>query len=1513
MRKILFWFFSAALTAAGTLSASAAAPLALRASGSQSQLTATAQTAPAVQTVKRVQELPVRSNTSSAVLSRALSGAPAVAMPATQRVAPRSAGAAFPNLHGFVSFNDTFEQGHTPTGLYKINNGSTELVFETTVGNYGTIILDGVIYTNTYANYGFFVISTGYAIDADTGEALGNFDLSIDNLSPAGFTQDPTTGTVYGITYNSAGDALQLSKVDFSLSGETTTAIAPMEGNWNAIVCDAQGQLYGIKYYGQTQDDTFVVTSSELYKIDKTSGNTTLIGNTGMLPQYLSSACIDHATGKMYWNVCAPDETGVIAEVDLATGLATKICDLEYNDEILGMYVAAPEAGETAPAVPMNVQAVFPEGSLSGKITFDAPTTLFNGTPATGALSYKLLMDGEVEAEGNTAFGATNVEIPVEVYLPAEYQFVLTVSNAAGSSPKAKVKVFIGNGAPEGPANVALEYSNGNLNLSWDAVTTTSDGGYINPADVRYNVFDAEGAKVADMIAVTSWSTPKDMPAQMTTYKYSVQAVSAGFVSPKVESNAIVLGSIVPPYQEALTGTDLPAGFTVIDANGDGKVWETTAQGTKIMYNSNMAMDDYLVLPPLSLEGGKMYSFSMETFANSTSYAERVEVKMGTQPTVAGLTSTVIPSTDVTWNVDNVQTLEGYLLPATSGIYYVAVHGISDADKFALFVRNINIGGSSSTAAPDVCTDIVVTPDAAGALKTAISFKAPSTTMAGNALSAITKIEVKRGTAMVKTFENPAPGATLSCEDVLTAGGDYIYTFTAYNADGEGKTAKSESVFVGFGLPDAPASVTIAETGNTGKVTLSWPAVTTDVDGRTFPEPVTYLVCEPVNGSWTPMVENLSATTYEFQAVPEGEQDFVQYAVFAVYQGDNGKGTPTGMVAVGTPYPSIDESFADGSLSYILGTGYSEGASWSLVDDSQYSDLASYDGDNGFLACSGEYLEYKSSVFTGKVSLEGMANPGVSYATFVISDDDINELNVYVKEPADADWTQVNSSAVSTLGLPASWAVNNISLAAYAGKVVQVRFEAVVKAYKVTTLDAIKVGDLIPNDLAAHSISAPTSVQAGSDYKVDVTVGNNGTADATEFTVKLIADNEVADTKTVSALESGKSVTVSFDRTMSAVATVPAVYSAEVVYAPDEDNSNNTTEQIAVAPKYSTLPTVGDLAGAETAQGVKLTWSEPDLSAGVTETKTEDFELAQGWAHEVDGWTFIDEDDSAVGGFQGMEVPGITAGTTKASFFVWDQTDGVGNQSFNAHSGMKYLAALFRYDDGQTSDWAISPALSGNAQTVSFYARSYSGTYPEKIEVYYGNGDAVSDFTASNLLLTVDAVPAEWTLYEVRIPEGATRFAIHSCASGSFMLMIDDVTYETGSSTADVSIIGYDVYRNGEKLTAQPTAECEYTDTAAPAGTNNYQVVAVYNKGISAPAAVSVENSGLDKLTAGISVRTADGCIIVAGAEGRNLVVNAVNGTTVHAGTAEATTRVAVSAGVYLVKVDGSVVKVIVR
>ncbi|MGM9861779.1 MAG: choice-of-anchor J domain-containing protein, partial [Muribaculaceae bacterium] len=194
-----------------------------------------------------------------------------------------------------------------------------------------------------------------------------------------------------------------------------------------------------------------------------------------------------------------------------------------------------------------------------------------------------------------------------------------------------------------------------------------------------------------------------------------------------------------------------------------------------------------------------------------------------------------------------------------------------------------------------------------------------------------------------------------------------------------------------------------------------------------------------------------------------------------------------------------------------------------------------------------------------------------------------------------------------------------------------------------------------------------------------------------------------------------------------------------------------------------------------------------------------------------------------------------------------------------AHSGQRFMLAPSA-QSADNDNWLISPRLSGNAQTVTFYAKSYTITWPETFSVYYSVGDnSVESFTAKVddvTGFTADGeVPETWTLFTVNLPEGATYFAINHDSYDSLALFVDDVTYEAAPAMPeDLAVTGYYVFRNGEQLTAEPIAEVTYTDTPIaaeePAGDYEltYTVVPVYNYGIAAvsnAATVTVSHSGV--------------------------------------------------------------------
>ena len=1461
---------------------------------------------------KKIQVLGQRS---SANALPSLRKAMRVAAPLSRKAPAKVMGEApmLPELCGMVTYQDGWSQSNAPAGLYKIlNTGAVDELF-LGPSAHGGVPVDGLYWTSTYSNFlGIMIIVNIDAYDMESGEQVATFtDYSDYSKIVFDFATDPATGTVYTLGYTEDASDFQLGKATFDeTEGMSVTAIGTLPGNWNSIACGPDGQLYGINYTGVTEGEDYTVTSSTLYKIDKNTAALTEVGQTGMAPQYLSSSTIDPKTGVMYWTVNPPTEEGFLTTVNLTTGAATKILDFTLNDEIQGLFVAMPAAEEGAPAVVTDLSAEFEGGSLSGNINFSAPATTYDGTPATGALTYKILANDEEVATGSTEFGAA-VSAPVTVPESGNYTFVITTENSVGSSPANKIKLFVGFGKPATPT-ATLTYEDGTMKLSWTAVTTSVDGGYLDPEAVVYTVTRFPGEVKVYEGSNTEFSETIAQPESLTKFYYTVVATADGVSSATATSNGINLGSgIVPPYINTFDTQADADGFTIIDANDDGKPWMWNAGVMRVSYNSSLDMDDWLITPPVKLQGGKLYTISFKAAAGSNSYNERVEAKWGTAATVAGMTRNLIEPTVLEGTTGLI--LSNMICPEADGTYYIGIHGISDRDKLYLAIDNLEISAPEAATIPDATADLTVTPDPTGALKATIAFTAPAKAMDGSALTELTKVELSRGNELIKTWEAPATGAALSYEDELETSGTYTYTVVAYNAIGQGASAAA-TAYVGVNKPAAPQNVEMAEEGNTGKVTITWDAVNTDVDGNPLnPAFVTYAIAEPSGNNWINIKDGLTTTSYTLQAVDADEQDFVQYAVFAVTNGGE-TGAVTDMIAVGKPYTSFSMTSEEDLDEYLLGVNTAGGAKWSIADNSKYSDVDDFDGTDMYLIMEGNYANQYASLFTGKIDLSAIENPGMTFYTMAIAETYENLLTVDVTDCATGEVTTVLNTTDYKSAM--EWEKIMIDLAAFSQKTVTITLTGTIKTHKLVLIDAWKVGSLLGNDLEISDITAPATVNAGEDYSVDVTVSNEGVNNATDFTVTLYADGAKLAEETVEALASGVNTTVSFEATMSPIATEPVEFYAVVTYTADENTENNTSETIEVAPKQSKLPKVTDLAGESGAEGVELTWSEPDLANVAPDPVLVDVEDGEAWAEEYAGWTFVDVDGAVSGGFEGLDIPAVDPeGDKTTSFFVFDESGDEFSASFAAHSGHKYLASMFLYDGSQADDWAISPELSGDEQTISFWAKSYSAQYSETIEMYYSTGSIdPKDFVKVDG--PIEHLPATWTEYSFEVPAGAKHFAVRSCAADAWMLMLDDFTFiPAGATSAELSIKGYDVYRDGEKINAELVEECEYTDTEATDGEHTYVVVTVYTTGSSAPSnAAVIEYDGIaDATAAGIAITAGKGTITVTGAEGKLLTVAAADGKLYFNGAAAATQTIAAPAGIYVVKAGTKIAKVAVK
>lgn len=1353
-----------------------------------------------------------------------------------------------PELFGTVIYNTSFSDSNQPVGYYSIGeDGTTRLIQKGPNAKYGGVRIGNIYYTVYYSSFfgQAYIKVKGY--DVETWDVVAEINTDDKRLiAPGGIAFDPVSGFCYAIGWNEEGDGLQLTKLQFDGNNVTVATVAALEGEWNSIACGPDGQLWAIStegyYQGEGAQASYVCDASYLNKLNKKSGAVTRVGDTGQKPAYMSGACIDPKSGRMFWNLCPADEKGYLCELDLATGRAEVLFAFEQDDQIVGLYSPMAKAADKAPAECSRVDVSFENGSFEGSLTLTAPRLLFDGSqPAQGERLYiNVTANGNRIARSETEWGA-EVTIPLYLTQGGKYDFSVFASNDTGNGPAQNFhKVWVGPDTPLKP-EPKLRYADGEMIVEWEPVSQSLNGGWMDPAALTYTVRRADNSIATTGLSQCYFSEPVEDPAYVITHRYTVEAVCGALSSGPAATNTVTLGSKEPPYKVDFT-RDGFTGFTILDINGDNRTWtlEQSNNRTWVQYNKTLAMDDWMITPPLRLEEGKAYVVSFRAYNNSNTTTETLEVTWGTVPTPEGLGKVLLEPTPITGKDEGALVFTGRIVPEVSGIHYIGFHGMSEPDQFRMYVDRIEISEGMSAAGPAKVSDLKAVAEESGELKATVSFTAPTLAMDGSPVGNLERIEVMRNNTLIHTLENPLSGAPYSITDLLETYGEAKYEVVAYNDHGEGDHAVA-TAFVGFDLPVGVSNLTASRTLNEGEVRVAWTASACDIRGRKFPEgKVQYALF--IEGDEAPLVTGISSAEHIFQAAEPDQQVFVRCVVVPYTSAGQGEMAMSNRVVVGTPYDGLEEKGQFGR--YAWAVSKEGGAEWSLYTDNLIGGIEAADGDNQYFACYGNAVDKYGSLTSGLVSLAGMSRPMLSFQTFNISDGtnpDINELEISIKDSESDEWTVVEHKSIAEIAgsNEIGWYDCRVPLEGFEGKTVQVQFTATTKHYRYTALDAVRIADLHDIDLGIISFSTPTRVKGGSAFTVSATIRNFGSLPVESFSVEITSGYVILASGDFGALPPGETLKAEFNLDMPAYIESGLPISAKATVPGDGNNDNNISNEIFVRAIDPGLPKPSGLAAAVTGSGMQLSWTQPALPGNEATAYsngvpfTEDFESGEPWCDSFGEWLFDDGDGAAVGGFKGVHLPDITAGETAGSFWVWDQdTADNTDASFAAHSGRKYLFSLFRYDNGPADDWAISPRLNGQAQKISFWAKSYNAMYPEKVEVYYSTGG----LDTSDFIKIEDAgdntVEGTWTLYEADLPTGAEYFAIRSCAPGAFMLMIDDVTYTPGTGTSGkLTLEGYNLYRNGLKLNHVPLTSTSYTDaTINPGITNAYAVTAVYSE-----------------------------------------------------------------------------------
>lgn len=897
-----------------------------------------------------------------------------------------------------------------------------------------------------YATISNNSVSSVYILcyDSDTWEEKSCVQLDADKGIPMMATSvalDPSTGDVYGYFYSDDGKSAVWAKADYKNCSRTPLASMSLNDACPALAATTDGIFYGIDLNGS------------LVKVNKVNGRTTKIADTQLPLEYPFGACISK-DGKSILATCNTDEYGSgLYEINLADGKTTLVADFGADIQVMNLYLRPGADTPLSPAAPAF--SVKPDGgTLSSSYTITLPTKTDSGSDLDGALDWKIMRTGKVVASGSALAGET-ITGKVTVETDGIADFYALAENREGKSARTRVTVFIGTDSPSAPKNVHLAYSEGTMALTWDAVNTPANGGYMEADKIFYTV-RRKGEIKAEGLKSTQWKEHIGNPENRETYVYTVEAVCDGRISERTASNEIMLGSYTAPFSTIFNSTSTFAtyGYTVEDVNADRKTWTSTTKGARYQFNKNQSADDWLFTPAIYLEKGKAYELTMKVFANSAESPETFEVRAGREATVAAMTGTVIERTTTNAVADAPETVAGYVIADADGPWHIGIHAISDPNMWYLFIKELHLSGVVDGATPMMVSDLAATPDATGELNVQINFTAPAGTVGGSPLADAFAVLTRNGKEIARKAVASSENAVFT--DTPAEKGEYEYGIhiVAGNVTGRTKTIK---VFVGPHQAAAPAEATVTETGP-GIVRVAWAAVSEDIDGTPLDAAnVLYMVYGTNDdGSAKAMLESpTSATEVSFRAMDaDAQQQFIYYAVSAFNRGAESAYTLTNIIPVGKAYtPPVVYSNARSLDNFRLAIDKSGGASWSFMADED--GVPSADGDGQYFASNCYVANRYGDLLTGKIALG--ASPCQAELSFYTYRHDENDTNM-VEASVICGETETHIVAAEHNEMTAGqWNLVRAPLADFAGKEIQIRIRSHHISNAYTLVDAISV------------------------------------------------------------------------------------------------------------------------------------------------------------------------------------------------------------------------------------------------------------------------------------------------------------------------------------------------------------------------------------------------------------------------------------------------------------------------
>lgn len=1260
-------------------------------------------------------------------------------------------------------------------------------------------------------------------------------EIDIVNV-PSDLTYDAVTGRVYGGFWDDENMGFYRF-CNFSLTSAEATDIKGAdrdERDFIAITDDGKGTIYALfGYYN------YLVT------VDPRTGAVERIGRTGLSPDLdastgkVSSMCYDSVNDRLLATVYQEEGYGAnkvitsgLYEINKNTAETTLLYKFDGNACFAGLYVYSDKADATAPAAPGQLKVNFAEGSLStGNIEFVAPATTVGGSPIAGAMYAIISINGTEQVLSGIKAGE-HVTVSDVVFSEGANTVKVTMADNERRGETATLSFLAGEDIPSAPGDVRLAVEGGAARLSWTAPAGGAAGGAIIPANLRYKVTRYPDARVvADNIMGTSFAD-KELNASWRALYYTVSCYNSKGSSEAIASNKCpAAGALTVPFSENFDTADDFDIWTVVNTNGGSTwVWDKSGKRACYEYNrDNLAGDDWLITPPLALEGGRIYKLGYSYRAYNARYPETFEVMFGNGATPQALSTRLVSHENFTNTTD--EHAETAFSVESDGTYNIGFHNISAPKMWYMYLDNVTVEAVDSRV-PAAVSDLVVIPADKGALEAEISFTVPARDAEGSDLVSVTGAKIYRSgvTQPVATLGALTPGEKVSATDkTISESGLYTYSVVCINEVGE-SVAATASAFVGVDAPGAVLNLSVSEDASR-HAALAWDTPDKGASGGWFD--ASQLSYRIVRSDGVVLEEAYKGNTYTDTryTAPSSGQENVWYLVTPYCGTVKGAYAQTSEIYLfGNPYTApITETFAGADMICYPWMAQSDNAvyqAWTLDPAGVTPATADQSGDRGVATFHsvGEPAGTVSRFYSPKFDISALENPSLSFWMYHSPSVEGNAaLELHVSAGNDnfvATGLVIRRDAAETDG----WIRHSVSLDSYRGaRYVRFEFTGIGDAVADIYLDNIAVEDAVDTDAALTELSAPRRIAAGEKAEVEVTVLNAGNGPVNDVLVTVSDGSAERSRATVESLAPGQIRRLNFPIVIDGKGS--HALTASVALSGDMRAENNS--QTAVIEAVD--PVVGVPSGLTVQRGetgsVNVSWKAPSEHGAVTD----DVESYAPWA--IDGigeWTMHDGDYDLTY-YISKDAGEYEHATDRKAFQVLD-VSALGIDIWDegkAHSGKRLFAAMAAINY-VNDDWLISPRLNGAEQWISFYARSFTTqkVAPERMRVLYSTTDTdPANFkTITEKYVELDGI---WREFRYYLPAGSRYFAVNCVSDGSFAMFVDDLSFND-LTVPSWAVTGYEVLRDG--VVVGEASGTSFTDTGVTGDKATYTVRALYGE-----------------------------------------------------------------------------------